>query len=524
MSAYEATKEILAQKAGAPFLFLGSGFSRRYLGLEDWGGLLKRFAEQVGDYQYYLSTANGNLPRVAGLVSKDFHEHWWKSDDYAEQRSLDSDKVGNETAAIRLEIARYLSSLTLANSSDLDNANEIECLKEINVDGIITTNWDLLLESIFPEYKVYIGQEELLFSNPQGVAEIYKIHGCSTSPESLVLTEEDYSIFEENNPYLAAKLITIFIEHPIFIIGYSLSDEHIKNIIFSIARCLPPAKVSEFSDNLIFIQRVNDKESGKSQITFDKDGQNLIATVIRTDDFSEIYNAISESKRKIPARVLRYCKEQMYELVKGENPEDKISVVDIDSLESSEEVEFVVGVGVAQEKRDQIIETESGLAEHGYSGITKNDLFLDLLCDSDNKYDAEKVLKVALPIFSKTSAKFLPVYKYLNEVGIESYADLQASEYSAAKIILDDINNRGYQTRIYLNQFERLASGLSTSDLIADIRPEKAMLLIPFQRHDKIDLDALGDFLRQHIDFEAGEKATYFRKLAALYDKLKYGF
>ena len=49
----------------APFLFIGSGFSRRYLGLEDWEGLLRRFSENLRPFEYYLSTANEELPLVA---------------------------------------------------------------------------------------------------------------------------------------------------------------------------------------------------------------------------------------------------------------------------------------------------------------------------------------------------------------------------------------------------------------------------------------------------------------------------
>ena len=49
--------------------------------------------------------------------------------------------------------------------------------------------------------------------------------------------------FEKKNPYLAAKLLTIFTEHPIIFIGYSLTDENILKILNSIAQCLT-------SDNL----------------------------------------------------------------------------------------------------------------------------------------------------------------------------------------------------------------------------------------------------------------------------------
>ncbi|GFR38534.1 hypothetical protein PRECH8_18300 [Insulibacter thermoxylanivorax] len=55
----------------APFLFVGSGFSRRYLGLEDWHGLLRKFASfNDKPYEYYLSsTEDGAAEQVATLLA-----------------------------------------------------------------------------------------------------------------------------------------------------------------------------------------------------------------------------------------------------------------------------------------------------------------------------------------------------------------------------------------------------------------------------------------------------------------------
>ena len=289
----DETVALLKSKPGSPFLFVGSGFSRRYMGLEDWRGLLSRFCEGVGEFDYYSATANGNLPRAAGLIAKDFHEFWWKDAKYEESRKKYKDQTKTISDALKNEICEYISAADTSGDPDESLQNELAILKQVNVDGIITTNWDFMLEEIFPEYREFIGQDELLFSNPQAIAEIYKIHGCATRPRSLVLTEEDYENFEGKNPYLAAKLITIFIEHPIIFIGYSVTDPHIQSIIFSIAECLTPEKLEKFSENLIFVRRAGGKGDAVQKFTFSEGGRNIAATVLVTDDFSKVYSPTS---------------------------------------------------------------------------------------------------------------------------------------------------------------------------------------------------------------------------------------
>src|SRR5690554_1860034 len=98
MSIKEKLVEIFQSRAAGPFLFLGSGFSRRYLGLEDWRGLLERFCVAGKPFEYYLASANGHFPTIASLLAKDFNEYWWASDDYAKSVGRFKGKVKDETS------------------------------------------------------------------------------------------------------------------------------------------------------------------------------------------------------------------------------------------------------------------------------------------------------------------------------------------------------------------------------------------------------------------------------------------
>jgi hypothetical protein len=237
-----------------PFLFVGSGMSKRYLGLETWSELLRRFADMTEDpYDFYQSEANGDLPHVASLVAEGIRKIWWKRPEFEPTRTAFGSPIVRRDLPLKIEIAAYMKTI-VDRDTPSDVRGELELLRSIAVDGIITTNWDCFLERQFPDFQQYIGQDALLFANPQEIAEIYKIHGCCTDPASLVLTAEDYEGFHNRNPYLAAKLLTIFIEHPIVFLGYSISDPHISKILDSIAQCLTEARLRKLTDRLIFVE------------------------------------------------------------------------------------------------------------------------------------------------------------------------------------------------------------------------------------------------------------------------------
>lgn len=497
---------VFSQRSSGPFLFLGSGFSRRYIGLEDWEGLLSRFCLTGRPYAYYKSSANNNTPKSAQLIADDFHDLWWGHEDYAQQRQQSGHLINDKTSPLRLEICEYLKQKHLTEPP-AGIMEEIEALKECDVDGIITTNWDGFTETLFPDHTVYVGQKELLFSNTMNVGEIYKIHGCYTAPDSLILTDTDYHDYNNRNAYLASKLITIFVEHPVVFIGYSISDDNIRDLLKSISLCIGRENIDKLRDNLIFIDR-NEPTAGPTIETsyLQFDSIQIPVKVVKTSSFTPVYDAIAQFERKLPARVLRFCKERVYELVKGQNPDKKIAVIDYDQVQNKDDIEVVFGLGVIGK-----------VGETGYKGIATGDIFEDLILNNKG-FDARKLVDTTISLLPKQT-KFVPIFKYLHELGITN-----TEKYTESGLKLDRLINRKAadfatsnvpQTAKYQNiPFVEFLKTATESEIVS---------MTPLLQN--IDIDALGDYLQANYEHLITCKYRYhFRRLMAFYDWKKYGF
>lgn len=166
------------------------------------------------DYHRFLGEANGDLPATASLIAEAFYDLWWEDPEYAPQVEQYRETVDTMDRPLKIAISEEM--VQASERLDVDNgafAEELSALRHAPIDGIITTNWDLLLDKIFTSFTPYIGQEDLMFDKAYGVAELYMIHGSCTKPESLVLTSADYRTFERRNPYLSARLLSICLEH-----------------------------------------------------------------------------------------------------------------------------------------------------------------------------------------------------------------------------------------------------------------------------------------------------------------------
>ena len=82
-------QDIVSHFNTIPFLFVGSGITRRYYNLPDWKGLLTEFASRVNSdrfaYRAYESKAQqlgspqGVMPKIATLIQQDFDTKWYNT-------------------------------------------------------------------------------------------------------------------------------------------------------------------------------------------------------------------------------------------------------------------------------------------------------------------------------------------------------------------------------------------------------------------------------------------------------------
>lgn len=231
---------VLGQAACQPILFVGSGFSKRYSNGPNWEELLKILASRCPNISLdlaYYKQKNKSLVEIGSIFSDCFREWAWTEGRNEFPAEYFSEEYPSDIF-IKHTIVTILNGMGPGETGsygadDLDA--EIAALQAMSPHALITTNYDQLLELIFPDFERVVGQQVL--SKPYlSVGEIFKIHGCISDPLSLVLTEEDYQVFEADKKYLSAKLLTYFAEHPLLFVGYRAEDQNIKSILYDVTR------------------------------------------------------------------------------------------------------------------------------------------------------------------------------------------------------------------------------------------------------------------------------------------------
>ncbi|WP_452101265.1 SIR2 family NAD-dependent protein deacylase [Brevibacterium casei] len=357
---------------------------------------------------------------------------------------------------------------------------------------------------VYPDYTVFTGQDELLFADPQGIAEIYMIHGSSQQPRSLVLTREDYDDFQERDAYLAAKLMTFFVEHPIVFVGYSLSDDNVLEILRSLVKAMRGTNANKLKERLLFVNWDSKASPEVRSRTVQIEGGQIEAFEIVVPDFIDVFRALGVKDRALPARVLRQLKNQIYELVKSNDPDGRlVQVSDIES--ASDQLDVVFGVGAK-------------MTVKGIIGLSRWDLVDDVLSSPDRGLPSDQVISEAFGS-SFASSWYVPYWKHLRQGGfLDGAGDLLPHVEVPSKI-------HSYISRETNNLGTRSLPPRTTFQDVLDRKGEDWILAHPWSLLDETrDGEGLRDYLNNNRSYrQQSYFLTQYAKLAVTLDWLMYG-
>ncbi len=328
----------------------------------------------------------------------------------------------------------------------------------------------------------------------------------------MVLTAADYHEFNSRNPYLAAKLLTMFIEHPVIFLGYSLSDSNVTTILNSITSCLRAENLDQLRDRLIIVEWVRNSPSVMTTAMHSIDGKVLPVTVIKCDSFLPVYEALALNKRKFPARVLRQLKSHVYQLVKENDPGGQIYVADLEAEQDNSKIEIVYGVGAAAQ-----------MGQTSYSRIRVDQVLRDVLFE-ENRFNPEKMVQHTLPDLLAGASKNVPVFRYLRQAGYVGKNAKPVTELSSKlqKAITATPDSFGASKSLQVKRSTIEGHRCGVTELTTKYDVEHCAIFIPLVPAHRIKVDELQQFLRNN--FTALEEwPSNLRKLVCLLDCLKYG-
>lgn len=328
-------EEVLSNAQCQPILFIGSGFSKRYAAGPNWEELLTSLAKKCPlidkDFAYFKQMHGGDLKKIGSIFSELYLNWAWGEGKANFPEQYFSPDIPSDIF-IKHAVSEILKDLGPDNSGSYGAADldaEITALKNISAHAIITTNYDEVIEPLFPDYERVVGQQ-IMRRGYLSIGEIFKIHGCRSMPASIVINESDYRKFEEDHKYLSAKLLTYFVEHPLIFIGYKAEDPNIKTILYDVDRMVR-AQYSLVPN--IYILEWNPKIDDDSYPARDKvisvaTDVNIRVKSISASSFEWVFNAFGQSGdlEKVNTKLLRSLMARSVDLIRSDIPKKHVEI------------------------------------------------------------------------------------------------------------------------------------------------------------------------------------------------------
>ncbi|NIY77333.1 hypothetical protein HED22_16895 [Thalassospira sp. HF15] len=240
------------------FFWIGSGFSANF-GYPGWGDVLDKVKENIS----FERDLPNNYLHAAEILHSFYDE-----------------KIGGDD--FNGEVVKSLHTL----KEDVDSPVWVENFYNLSSNILVTTNWDNVLEDIFDYLPSVIVRGEKNIQLSEG-RNIFKIHGDSRDPNSIVVTQSQYTKFQREDTYLKSKIFTVFSENVPIFLGYSLSDPNIFYIYDEVVAHLGDDKLPSF---MIVRPSGDDEKLSQAKYLFSK--KNICLVEAEIGEFLEELSAL----------------------------------------------------------------------------------------------------------------------------------------------------------------------------------------------------------------------------------------
>lgn len=260
-------------------LFIGAGFSKAVLDDKfggvalSWPELLEKAAQKMNVDYTTIDKLGASYPEIASRIC-------------AAHSGKDAGTFKDSLRKLKHSIAELTCWYPTHDQRDKYSVY----LESISPSWIITTNYDLIIESLLTGKSIPLGPNDPL-SSPIGVVPVFHLHGIRTNPDELIIAQQDYVTLFRPTEYRQIKLALTIKESTTLFLGYGLGDVNVLTAL-DWSKNVFKAESQNYPNEVIQVYRVS---SNPSDIPYtDNNGIVIIETDSLTEFFDEFVSVREE--------------------------------------------------------------------------------------------------------------------------------------------------------------------------------------------------------------------------------------